>query len=323
MPKLSVVIPVYNVEKYLGQCIESILKQSFRDLELILVDDGSRDGSGDICDSYARIDPRVRVIHKVNGGVSAARNTGIDVAIGKYVMFCDSDDYAEPDWCKELVAHIEANPKSWCFCGCNIVDDNSELIGENCVIDESPVRDTFSINNYWRVYKTNYSACLWIRIFDLDIIRANGIRFDEKLSVSEDVLFNLEYGKYCDCFATVNLPLYNHRMYRDETVEHLDKKLMKEQFYLNRRVYGARRGFVPTDHRTEFESEFFYRFINDMKTVAHNCDFDSKTKKQKLREILCSEEFKSALNHADTSQESVKFILLLRFRVVILLLKIL
>ncbi|MGN1194229.1 MAG: glycosyltransferase family 2 protein, partial [Acutalibacteraceae bacterium] len=98
MPEISVIVPVYNAQMYLERCIKSILGQSFTDFELILVDDGSKDSSPLLCDEAAKKDSRVRVIHKKNGGVSSARNCAIDASKGKYLIFCDSDDYVEPDW---------------------------------------------------------------------------------------------------------------------------------------------------------------------------------------------------------------------------------
>ena len=95
MPKISIIVPVYNVEQYLAECIESIKDQSLTDIEIILVDDGSPDNSGAICDDYARKDDRIRVIHKKNGGLSSARNAGLEVAIGEYIGFVDSDDWVE------------------------------------------------------------------------------------------------------------------------------------------------------------------------------------------------------------------------------------
>ncbi len=102
MHKVSVIVPVYKAESYLHKCLDSILQQSFRDFELILVDDGSPDASGMICDEYAKIDQRVSVVHKANGGVSSARQTGLNMAKGDYVIFVDSDDWVEPDYLSEL-----------------------------------------------------------------------------------------------------------------------------------------------------------------------------------------------------------------------------
>ncbi len=106
MPLVSIVIPVYNVELYLDECVQSVLQQTYRELQIILVDDGSTDSSGKICDRYARQDKRVKVIHKPNGGLSSARNTGLDAADGEYIYFLDSDDYIEPDAIEQLIAVV-------------------------------------------------------------------------------------------------------------------------------------------------------------------------------------------------------------------------
>lgn len=106
MAEVSIIVPVYQVEKYIGQCVDSILAQTFTDFELILVDDGSKDQSGQICDEYAEIDERVKVIHKENGGLSDARNKGMDQAVGNYFMFVDSDDYIAPTMVECLYRNI-------------------------------------------------------------------------------------------------------------------------------------------------------------------------------------------------------------------------
>ena len=105
--RISVIVPVYNVEKYLARCVDSILVQTHENLEVILVDDGAKDGSGAICDAYAAKDPRVRVLHKENGGLSSARNCGLDMATGEYIAFVDSDDWLEPDAYAHLLAVME------------------------------------------------------------------------------------------------------------------------------------------------------------------------------------------------------------------------
>ena len=108
--KVSVIIPVYNSEQYLRRCLDSVLNQSVQDYEIILIDDGSTDGSLDICNEYAERNRNIKVIHKLNGGVSSACNLGINYSRGKYLMFCDSDDYVEPDWIATMYQYAEKNP---------------------------------------------------------------------------------------------------------------------------------------------------------------------------------------------------------------------
>ena len=123
MAQVSIIVPVYQVEKYLRQCIDSILAQTFTDFELILVDDGSKDRSGTICDEYAGIDGRVRVIHKENGGLSDARNTGLERAVGKYFMFVDSDDYIASTMVEHLYNSIQSERADIAICNfCHVFD---------------------------------------------------------------------------------------------------------------------------------------------------------------------------------------------------------
>ena len=107
MPTISIIVPIYKVESLLSKCVDSLLSQTFGDLEIILVDDGSPDNCGKICDEYAQKDPRIFVIHKENGGLSSARNAGLDVCKGEYIMFVDSDDYVEPVFCEVALKTIQ------------------------------------------------------------------------------------------------------------------------------------------------------------------------------------------------------------------------
>ncbi len=129
MSKISVIVPIYNVEKYLDRCVSSIVGQTFRDFELILVDDGSPDGCPAICDEYAEKDSRIRVIHKENGGLSSARNAGLDIARGEYISFIDSDDYISERMLEALFGAIERAGADICSCGIvNVYEDGTEGI---------------------------------------------------------------------------------------------------------------------------------------------------------------------------------------------------
>lgn len=319
---ISVIVPVYNVEDFLSMCINSILNQKYYNFELILVDDGSTDSSGTICDKFALVDDRITVVHKRNSGVSSARNIGIELASGRYVVFVDSDDYLHENYLMELIYIIQEYPLSWCFCGCNCVDEKNNILEYNCVYDNKQKYRNYSLTEYYNIWKANYSALLWIRIFDLDIIKKNNLKFDENMSLSEDVLFNLEYGKYCNGFSIINLPLYNHRVYKNDSYNHLDGKKVKNSFYINQKIYDARKTFIPLNHLHDFETSSFYSFIQNIREVANNTEYSLENKKEHIKMIVSCKEFKHSMKIADTSKENWKLLLALKFELVNLILKI-
>lgn len=132
---ISIVVPIYNVEKYLVDCIESILAQNYRNFELILVDDGSSDHCGEICDAYEERDPRIKVIHKKNGGLSDARNAGIEIATGDYIGFVDSDDYIESDMYEKLLNACLESHSDISMCGRYVVTEDKKVVFEKFVLD--------------------------------------------------------------------------------------------------------------------------------------------------------------------------------------------
>ena len=121
---ISVIVPIYNVERYINKCIDSIIHQSYKNLEIILVDDGSPDKCGEIIDEYSRIDKRIHVIHKSNGGLSSARNAGLDIASGDFIGFVDSDDWIEPTMYEEMLSFMEKEQLDLVECGINLVTNN-------------------------------------------------------------------------------------------------------------------------------------------------------------------------------------------------------
>ena len=176
MPKVSVIVPVYNTEKYLSRCINSILAQSFDDYEMILVDDGSTDNSGLFLDEYVNRDPRIRVIHKENGGVSSARNVGIKKAVGEYIMFCDSDDYVDPDWCRVLYDTIGKNPNAF------IVSDVLHIPQTGMAGLQRNEECRSKEISYCQLYKLGISAYTFNKIYSANVIKRNNLLFDEKCS---------------------------------------------------------------------------------------------------------------------------------------------
>ncbi|MBR2489002.1 MAG: glycosyltransferase family 2 protein [Clostridia bacterium] len=201
MPIISVVIPVYNVEKYLKRCIESVLRQTFHNFELILVDDGSSDKSGSICDEYASLDTRIKVLHKANGGVSNARNDGIDIATGKYLMFVDSDDYIKENMLETLV---NKNPED-----ADMIISSIRMVCKNdtyeYVMKDGMHTPDKLLTEY--CFEAFPKICLcgpWCKLYKTSLIKENCIKFDSNLSLGEDTAFNMLYVAKCKKIITIS-----------------------------------------------------------------------------------------------------------------------
>lgn len=192
-PLISVIIPVYNAAPYLSKCIESIMRQTYTDWELILVDDGSRDNSYDICRNYAEQDTRVRAIHQDNAGVSAARNVGLQEATGEYICFIDSDDYVLDNYLEVLLAEMSTHEADIVFCGYNM------QYGERLV--ERALRVPVGVYTFAELESILIddgtltgilfgSACM--TLYKATLIKENNILFDKNLRINEDGMFNLQ-----------------------------------------------------------------------------------------------------------------------------------
>lgn len=182
----SVIVPVYNVENYLVQCIDSILSQTYSDFELLLIDDGSTDSSGYICNKYAEKDSRVRVFHKDNGGVSSARNRGIEESIGDYIVFIDADDWIDDDYLQCLMPN--ENNDMVC-CSYKLENIAKEPNDWGIILSESSNSTDFITKNITK-FGFNSSCC---KVFRADIIKQKHISFNENISQCEDAIFVFDY----------------------------------------------------------------------------------------------------------------------------------
>lgn len=204
-PKLSIIVPIYNAENYLHRCIDSILAQSVTDFEVLLVDDGSKDRSGEICDKYASEDKRIRYIHTNKGGVSSARNIGLDYAIGDWITFCDSDD--------ELLANafnVFLSYSGRCVdlvkTGYEIVDENGNILNTMLSANTSIVSDREDILRQCELSK--YYGFLWNSFVKRDII--GNLRFDKGISWCEDHIFIYSVMSRVNKMAIVNQCTYRY-----------------------------------------------------------------------------------------------------------------
>ena len=206
-PLVSIVIPVYNAAPNLARCIESVRKQTYRNIEVFLVNDGSKDASSPICHMYERIDTRVHVIDKENAGVSAARNKGIAAAQGKYIQFVDSDDYLAPGATATLIERAEHAGADMVIAHYYRVDG-----GKTTRHGFLKRRDVMDQREFARELMDEpasfYYGVLWNKLYRTALIRDNGVLCREELNWSEDFLFNLEYIRYAHRFCAVDTPVY-------------------------------------------------------------------------------------------------------------------
>lgn len=216
-PQISVIVPVYKAEAYLHRCVDSILAQTFQDFEVLLVDDGSPDRSGEICDEYARKDKRVRVFHKENGGVSSARNIGLDNLNGEYVCFVDSDDWVEVEMFATLISAIR-------------IRKNLDILFFGFQFEFADVDRKLHPSDKWEL-KNAYSdteegvlsACLLLeknkmfgwacnKLFRKKLIKNEALRFDETVFLQEDHLFTLNYVQYVNSLQILSYYPYHYRI---------------------------------------------------------------------------------------------------------------
>lgn len=207
-PKISIIVPVYKVEQYLGRCIHSIFAQTFTDYEVILVDDGSPDKCPEMCDQYVGIDNRVRVIHKQNEGLGMARNSGLDIADGEYVVFIDSDDWMDPEQCELLYSRIVSSNCDFALCGYKSVSD-TEVLQTVKISDKVCVIGGEALLPLYLTDRINMSV--WHGIYRRSFIEANGLRFlSEREVVSEDITFSIRAALCASSVLLMPEPLQNY-----------------------------------------------------------------------------------------------------------------
>lgn len=221
-PQFSIVVPVYNTEKELPKCLDSILAQTFRNFELIIVDDGSTDSSPEICEAYAMRDTRIRIVHKENGGVSSARNVGIELASGQFLWFVDSDDTIEAFALEEFDKHI------------------SKVTADIYIFNDKGNPELFSGNIeefFWKYYvKYRPSFGPWNKIYRREIVCNNGLRFDTEEKIGEDLLFNITYYSFSFSFSFLGRKFYNYVQRENSAMHKGHSERLEQQLRLFKKI---------------------------------------------------------------------------------------
>ena len=232
-PTISIIVPVYNVEKYLRQCIDSILAQTYTDFELLLIDDGSPDNSGNICDEYAQKDTRIRVFHKPNGGVSTARNLGIDNARGEYISFIDADDYVEPNFLEEMLNAMNRYNADLVCCGLWENEKSNDINKRIRSTDRDKIYD-MERGLIELIVPDAYFGWCFNKFYKRSIVKNADIKFPEGIRYSEDWVFIINYIIHSSKIVYISKVLYHYMLNETSAINKISTNKGFDYNYLDR-----------------------------------------------------------------------------------------
>lgn len=274
---ISVIVPIYNTELYLNRCIQSILFQDYTNIQLILVNDGSTDNSGIICDNYASKDKRITTIHKQNGGVSSARNAGLAIATGYWIMFVDSDDYIEENMISNFLAHA-SKEFDLIISGISIIYKGEISLYPMRVYKYSPKTLLEDLQVGYDTVCLSSPVC---KFYKRSIIEEHNIRFDLKISMGEDMLFILDYLKYCKNIQGIKGNFYNYiRIREDSLMTAFNEKYFTYREYVYKKIITTAENFGCIDDTINrlnilYVTVLFYTIVESYKKstdkiIIHN-----------------------------------------------------
>ena len=291
-PVVSVIVPIYRAERYLDRCVRSILNQTETNIELWLIDDGSPDKCGNICDTFAQTDSRVHVIHKENAGVSAARNDGMKYASGKYVAFVDADDYIEPNMLSSLINAAEQAGAEIAICGYYVEQAHTQKAANLCCdngnYDKIGVKQLL-LKFFSKDYTGLASMCnkLYLRSF----LNLQSIRADESLQRAEDFWFNFKAIEHSVCISVVSTPLY-HYVQNEESVMHRYRETQFEDWTRNR----ERLLEYANEHKITLQySDFYYNYIYN--SVLFMRELVKNNRMEACKDTMHNPFFRQAIKH--------------------------
>ena len=288
---ISIIVPVYNASTHLSKCVESLINQTYKNIEIILIDDGSKDDSYKICKEYSIKDKRIKVIHKENGGVSSARNFGLKVAKGDYIGFVDSDDYVEKNMYELLINSINQNSSQIAICNIYYETENKEQVYSYSTKDFIFSRHEFPLNIYNILSINGYT---WNKLYDRGLIYRDNefISFDENIGISEDSLFNYEiFDKNKEFLCSyIDEKMYHYIQEKNSvcnqrfTLKKLEHFIAREKEIDILKKNRLNSNFLKIDYVVCFcKTKILMKLLNTKKTELYN--EVEKTNKKYLRSI--------------------------------------
>lgn len=301
MPKISIIVPVYKVEAFLHRCVDSILGQTLKDIEVILVDDGSPDNCGRICDEYSMQDDRVKVIHQQNKGLPGARNAGIKVATGSYLGFVDSDDFVEPDMFERLFSAASENNVDFVMCD-YYRDTGNTLTPCSCELGSGRY-DTERIRS--AVYpqlimqeSVDYGPILsvWHCIYRTEFLHENKLLFDERVKLSEDCLFSACVCLHAESFFYLKDCYLYHYWYNPNSLSQSYKPFAWQSFCIMNDEIRSIFSHGDFDFSRQMQLHMLYFTLNILKQIS-NAGFSFSKQWKMTREVVNTLQVLNAMRH--------------------------
>lgn len=301
--KISIIVPVYNAESTIKRCIESLQCQTYDNIEIILVNDGSSDSSLDICQRYSILDERIKVINKKNGGVSSARNAGLEIVSGKLIMFCDSDDWVEPNWCQVLLLQYDPS----CLFMSGVFVEGEQVFYPYKVHADSIAEKIDRIDFY--KYKLQFFNVLWNKIYSKDIIYDNNIHFSENISNGEDLLFNVQYLTYITGKIVFLNECTYHYVWTDEnslssTIPD-NYRTQCDYLFHQLKFEIEKLGKLKPEYRKIFYTDFFNQYQKYLLSLLKDNHKKIMKRWQEANSIMKSKEYQTCASNAVISSNKI------------------
>lgn len=304
---ISIIVPVYKTENYIKQCVDSIISQTYKNLEIILVDDGSPDSCPKICDDYAKQDSRVKVIHKSNGGLMSARQAGLKQATGDYVGFVDGDDWIEPDMYAHFADTVEKYKPDMALCeflySFSDKDEKStQLLSKPFFTKAEMEKDIYSTMLFKdRYYSFGINPCCWSKLFKRELLENNLYTVTPKVKIGEDASFTYPCLLEANSLAYVDKFLYHYRVNQQSMTKSYDAEL-EETILIPYEILKAVFAKYPYDLSRQLNYYLLYSVNGVIRNEANpQCKKSKKEKKQTLKKFTSNKDVLNAVKSIDYS----------------------
>ena len=306
--KVSVIVPIYNVEKYIEKCVNSIIEQDLIEIEIILVNDGSTDTSYEIARTFEKIDERIKLINQANKGLSSARNSGLKVATGEYICFIDSDDWIEKNYLSKLYTYAKKNQCDVIACNYIITNDKNDFeykypLKNQFVYNRQDIIDDIAS----KIISGDIKTTVWDKLYKRKFLEENSLMFDESIIRFEDWYFFIDVCTYMNKFLYINESLYNYRMVNNSLSHKYYENFFEMIVAMNQRkvLFMKQLKIYNKKNLLEMKNNFIDDIVKSINHVVYESNKSLKYKFYKIKQIL-NNRFNSDLLKGDYINDYLK-----------------